>query len=145
MIDVAAGVVVRGERVLVSRRLPDGHLAGYWEFPGGKLEPGESPPEALVREIREELDVTIDVGPRWGVLPVVYDDRTVRLHFYFATIREGRPRALGCAEFRWVTVAELSSLSFPRADRQLLQTLLDHHQRGAPITSARCARNEERT
>lgn len=142
-VDVAAGVVVQGDRILVSRRRAEDHLGGFWEFPGGKIEPGETAPEALVRELREELDVIVNVGPRWGILPFRYRERVVRLHFYFATIRTGVPRAVECEECRWVRVQDLAALPFPDADRLLLEALLHHHQTGAPLSAARCQRIED--
>jgi 8-oxo-dGTP diphosphatase len=142
-VDVAAGVVLREGHVLVSRRRPEDHLGGFWEFPGGKIEPGETAPEAIVRELREELDVVVSVGPRWGILAVRYDERLVRLHFYFATIHSGVPRPVECDECRWVPVQDLPTLSFPDADRTLLETLLRNHRRGAPLTEARRERDED--
>ncbi len=120
---MAAGVIRRGEFVLIARRPADAHLGGYWEFPGGSREEGESLEECVVREIKEELDLTVRVGLH--ALTVRHDDpdRSLDLHFFLCTPVAGTPEAIGCDEFRWVTVSELSDFEFPPADRPLIEQL----------------------
>lgn len=120
---VVAAVVERDRRFLVTRR-PDGvHLEGHWEFPGGKLEPGETHADALRREMREELDAEVVVGARILAAPHRYSDRTVELHFYACGLR-GEPVPRLGQELRWVTRDEMRALSFPPADQALVRTLL---------------------
>jgi 8-oxo-dGTP diphosphatase len=136
-IDVAAGIVLRAEKVLVTRRLAGAHLGGLWEFPGGKIEPGETPAAALRRELAEELAVRVRVGPLWGILAHRYPERNVRLHFHFAWIARGEPRPAAAEELRWATPPELAELPFPGADRPLVRALLRCHREGIPLHHSR--------
>ena len=120
---VVAGVIVRDGRVLVSRRLQGTHLAGRWEFPGGKCEPGETHEACLGRELLEELGVTgVVIGPEIVVTEHVYPERAVRLHFRWCAITD-EPRGLLGQDLRWVTRNELASLDLPEADRDLVDRL----------------------
>ncbi len=119
---VAAAVVERDGQFLLTRRLAGTHLAGAWEFPGGKCEPGESPEACLRREIREELGVDIRVGTRLLVTRHDYPGRSVELHFYRGTIA-GSPAPLLGQEMQWVLRADLESLEFPEADAELIHRL----------------------
>ena len=119
---VVAAVVERDQRVLVTRRPPGSHLAGMWEFPGGKIDEGESHPAALKREMREELDVDVDVGELALHTTHDYPDRTVAIYFYRCKLL-GTPRPLLGQEMRWVGRADLPSLGFPPADRELIERL----------------------
>jgi 8-oxo-dGTP diphosphatase len=123
-IDVVAGVI-RGTdgRFLITQRLPDDTLGGYWEFPGGKVDPGEEPRAALVRELREELGIETEIGAEVHRVVHAYPDRDVRLFFYEARIISGEPQKLEVADLRWVTTAELMDYQFPEADRPLLEQL----------------------
>jgi 8-oxo-dGTP diphosphatase len=122
VIVVVAAVIEAGDRFLVTRRQPGVHLAGLWEFPGGKIAAGEAHDAALRRELLEELDVGVEVGERIFQTAHSYDDRTVELHFYRCSL-EGRPRPLLGQEMRWVARDELPSLGFPPADAELIQLL----------------------
>ncbi len=121
---VAAAVVRDEDRYLLTRRLPRGHLAGYWEFPGGKLEEGESPEEALVRECREECG--IDVVPI-DVLDVAfhrYPGKDVLLLFYACALGERRAVAhLEVADHAWVRAGQLDDFTLPPPDRRLVEKL----------------------
>lgn len=128
-VQVAAALISRDGRYLICRRKPDAHLGGLWEFPGGKREPGESLEDCLMREIREELGVDVSTPVPYTMLPHVYPERAVELHFFRCTIAGGEPRALGCAELRWVAPQDLDGYDFPPADRSLIQQLRDE---GAP-------------
>jgi 8-oxo-dGTP diphosphatase len=119
---VIAAVIERDGRWLVTRRLQGTHLAGYWEFPGGKCDPHETHAECLQRELREELGVEAVIGEPIIVTEHTYPERTVRLHFLRTTI-EGEPIARLGQEMQWVGRAELKTLSFPEADRSLIARL----------------------
>jgi 8-oxo-dGTP diphosphatase len=117
---VVAAVIERGGRILVSQRGPGGGQPGRWEFPGGKREPGERDDDALVREIREELGVEVEVGP------LLWTARAgpLELRFFGCDWLAGqRPRALGSVQFRWVRREDLPALSFPPADAGLVSAL----------------------
>jgi mutator protein MutT len=119
---VLAAVIERDGRVLVTRRLDHSHLAGLWEFPGGKCDPGESHEACLARELREELGVESRIKEEILVTEHAYPDRTVRLHFRRCEI-DTDPQPLLGQQMKWVTSAELQTLDFPPADRQLIQLL----------------------
>jgi 8-oxo-dGTP diphosphatase len=123
-IDVVAAIIRRADRVLLARR-PDtsSHLAGYWEFPGGKREEGESHAEALVREIREELGVEITVDDELIAVEHAYPEKTVRITFLNATLVDGEPHAQEGQLIRWVTPAEMEGLLMPAADVPVVEKL----------------------
>ncbi len=121
-IEVVAAVIEDRGRFLLARRLAGTHLAGTWEFPGGKCEPGETHEACLVRELREELDVEAIVGPEILVTEHAYPERTVRLHFRECAIA-GTPRAMLGQSLRWASRDELGSIAFPAADRTLVDRL----------------------
>jgi 8-oxo-dGTP diphosphatase len=105
--------------LLLTRRLRGTHLAGTWEFPGGKCEPGETHEDCLRRELLEELGVTAEIGEELFFTEHAYPDRTVQLHFRRCTI-QGEPRPLLGQEMRWVEKHDLGALEFPEADRELV-------------------------
>ena len=113
---VAAAVVVVEGRVLLTQRPGGTHLAGTWEFPGGKLEAGESPEEALCRELREEIGVEASVGEVFEVTFWRYAEKDVLLLFYRTTIVGGTVQHLGVAAHTWATADELEAYVFPPAD-----------------------------
>ena len=119
VIVVLAAVIERDGRLLVTRRLDHTHLAGMWEFPGGKCDPGETHDACLRRELMEELGVDATVGDEIVVTEHAYPERTVRLHFRACTI-EGTPQPKLGQDMRWVTREELGTLQFPEADRTLI-------------------------
>lgn len=124
-IDVAAGLVFRSGALLIAQRPAGSHLAGLWEFPGGKREDGEPWNACLVRELREELGVEVDVGELFEEVIHSYPEKTVRLRFFRARIVSGEPRAIGCAAVRWVTREALSRHAFPPADAALIRRLME--------------------
>ncbi len=128
---VAIGVVVDadGARLLICRRQPDAVLAGLWEFPGGKIEPGESPADAAVREVREELG--IEVASTGALEPIThaYAHAIVTLTPILCRHLSGEPQAIGCAEWRWVLPTELADFAFPEANAPLLAWLVTHLDR----------------
>jgi mutator protein MutT len=122
VIVVVAAVIEADHRFLVTRRQPGVHLAGMWEFPGGKIDPHESHANALRRELREELDVDVDVGERVFRTVHAYDNRSVELHFYRCSLK-GEPRPLLGQHMRWADRDELGTLGFPPADMELIRLL----------------------
>jgi mutator protein MutT len=122
VIDVVAAVVERDGQLLLTRRLDGTHLAGLWEFPGGKVGPGETHATALRREIREELGTDADVLELVLETTHTYPERAVRVSFYRCTLAS-EPTALLGQEMRWVWPADLDQLEFPAADRELIERL----------------------
>ena len=122
---VVAAVVERDGRFLVSRRLAGTHLAGLWEFPGGKVNTGETCEAALQREIAEEIGCEI-VGLREVFQTShAYPERRVELHFYRGEL-DGTARPMIGQELRWVTRQEFAALEFPPADNELIAALIHH-------------------
>jgi mutator protein MutT len=123
MITVVAAIIRRNDRILITQRSSDVHLAGLWEFPGGKVEPAESLDDALRREILEELGIRIRVENEFFTTEHHYPERSVRLHFFNCFIIEGEPRALEVADLRWISPSDLDELEFPEADKELIELL----------------------
>ena len=122
-VHVVAGIIRRGEDILLAKRLPGGPHGGFWEFPGGKVEEGESEEEALRRELKEELDVEVSVGERWREVTHPYPHVTIRLVFFFCTLAEGEPRPVGCEEIQWVPSEKLHHFSMPEADLEIVNAM----------------------
>jgi len=119
---VVAAVIERDGRYLLTLRPGGTHLAGHWEFPGGKCEAGETHADALCRELREELDIDASVGALVHAVTHAYPERTVELHFYACTF-EGDPRPMIGQQMRWVARDDLTALPFPEADADLIRLL----------------------
>jgi 8-oxo-dGTP diphosphatase len=119
---VTAAVIERDGKLLVARRPRGTHLEGYWEFPGGKCEAGESPEACLAREIREELDASVSVADEIYRTTYAYADRVLDLRFFACTLLT-EPRPLLGQEVRWVARRDLTSLAFPPADSELVERL----------------------
>lgn len=123
MLEVSAALIRRGDRFLICQRPANKTRGLEWEFAGGKREPGETGEQALVRECREELGIT--VVPRGVFMEVThaYPDVTVRLTLYNAEIAEGEPRLLEHADLRWIAPEEIPLYDFCPADRTILEKL----------------------
>jgi 8-oxo-dGTP diphosphatase len=119
---VSAGVLIEGDKVLLSERKRGAHLEGLWEFPGGKVEPGEDPRHALVRELEEELGIEAEIGDPVEITFHRYPAKDVILLFFEAwrTARSPEPTAIDVASIRWATLAELHNSDFPPADLDVL-------------------------
>lgn len=123
MTDVVAALIWEGDKFLACQRPANKARGLLWEFVGGKVEPGETPEQALIRECREELDVT--VAPRDVFMTVIheYPDLTVRLILFNAVIAEGTPKLLEHNDLRWITTAQIDELEFCPADEEILKKL----------------------
>ena len=132
---VLAAVIERDGRFLVTRRLKGTHLSGYWEFPGGKCEPGESHETCVMRELREELNVSSFVGAEILTTEHQYPSKCVRLYFRTCEI-EGEPEPMLGQEMRWVTREEMKAMQFPEADRDLIALLTERRSSAGPLGPA---------
>ncbi|HMP72013.1 MAG TPA: A/G-specific adenine glycosylase [Kiritimatiellia bacterium] len=121
---VGAGVIVdqRG-RILIARRNEKAMLGGLWEFPGGGVEEGETLPQCIARELAEELGLSVRVGPHLITVRHTFSHFRMDLHAYWVRIDSGRPKAIGCAGFAWVTPDTISTYALPRADQKILEAL----------------------
>ena len=124
VIDVAAALIFRRGQLLITQRYPGAHLGGLWEFPGGKVEPGESFPQCLRRELREELGIDVVVEEKIEAITHHYPEKTVHLQFFRCRLGAIEPQPLGCPDFRWIPPDQLPHIPFPPADARLLSKLL---------------------
>ena len=122
-IEVSAALIFRNGKILIAQRHAKSHLGGLWEFPGGKREPDETFEQCLVREIREELGIEVEVGELFEDISHAYAEKTVRLKFFVCKLISGQPQPLDCAAFKWVEKTELADYEFPAADARLLKKL----------------------
>ncbi len=125
VVRVVAGLIQDEHgRVLITQRRPQAFMPLKWEFPGGKVEPGESDAAALARELAEELDLEVAVGEHYMGLLHAYPDFSVDFHVYRCAICGGTIAKKAVYDFRWVTLAELDSFDFPPADEPTIEQLL---------------------
>jgi 8-oxo-dGTP diphosphatase len=124
VVEVAAAIIERAGRILVTRRDPAKHMGGLWEFPGGKREPGESIEACLERELDEELGIRVHVGARAALVPWAYPERRVLLHFFRCRLAGGRVRPREGQDYRWVARRELAALPMPPADAEIVASLV---------------------
>lgn len=129
-IPVACALIERDGTVLIAQRPAHKHLGGQWEFPGGKIEPGESPAAALRREIEEELRCRIEVGPALPPSPHSYPTTTIVLHPFICHLAPGSPEPTPVEHtaLRWLSPAELATTSLAAADRPIVHHYLAHLQ-----------------
>lgn len=123
MIEVVAAILIRDRYVLIAKRMADDKLANKWEFPGGKIEPGESPEDCLRREIMEEFHVEITVKQFFGESIYNYDFNTIHLKAYLAQLERGDLKPTSHSEYVWAEITELDSYDFAPADRPLAEKL----------------------
>lgn len=121
---VVAGIIRRENKVLLGKRPEHKSLAGLWEFPGGKIELGESPEKALKRELKEELDLDVDIGELKVVTTHNYNDVGVVLIFFEVNYWRGEPKPLYHSDLKWMVPAELKTVELPEANRLVLDRLL---------------------
>ena len=123
-IEAAIAIVLKGGKILVCQRKDDDTFGGYWEFPGGKQEDGESLEQCLARELREELNIA--ARPTTLLDPIVHDypEVLVRLHPFLCEHESGEPELLECQATRWIDPAELPNYRFPPANESLIEQIL---------------------
>lgn len=120
---VAAAILQKDGKYLITRRHKHSHLGHLWEFPGGKLEAGETPEQCIVRECREEIDLEIKPLRVFKEVTHAYPEVTVHLYFIICEIVSGIPRPVDCAGIAWASSDELKNYEFPEADLELIQDL----------------------
>lgn len=121
---VAAAILQREGKILLTKRKLEAHQGGLWEFPGGKQEMGETLEQCLQRELKEEIDIEVGAIKHFSVLRYRYPEKEVELHFFTCSIVQGDPKPLGCIEMAWVPKGELAFYEFPAADRPVLRKIL---------------------
>jgi len=127
VLQVVACVIERGGEFLITKRLKTSHLGHCWEFPGGKLELGENLAQCAIRECREEIDVEVKPLRLLQELTHAYPEKSVHLYFVLCALESGAPRAVECADWRWVHPSQLSEFEFPEADRTILKELSERN------------------
>ena len=113
----------RAGQILIDRRKAGGEMGGLWEFPGGKIEPGESIAECIEREIKEELDLAISVGDRLTTITHDYETFKVTLYVHYCKYLSGEPTPIECEEIRWVKPSQMNQYQFPQANAQIINLL----------------------
>jgi len=121
---VTAGVIIQRKKVLVTQRKKDTVRGMFWEFPGGKVRDGEDPRKALQRELKEELDIEVQVGKPLEVVYHLYPEHPILLLAFHCRIRQGSPEPVGCRDLRWVCMDELKRLALTPADEPIRKGLL---------------------
>ena len=121
--NVTAALILKNDKVLITKRLKGSHLEGFWEFPGGKQEKGESLEDCLEREIDEELGLKIRANNTLLTVNHNYGFKSISLYVFDCTIIAGEPRALQCREIRWVDPADLKKFEFPPPDLKIIELL----------------------
>jgi mutator protein MutT len=120
---IGVGIIWDGDKLLIDRRPPTGFLAGLWEFPGGKVESGETVVHCIAREIQEELGLTVKVGVEFITVNYTYPEFSVTLAVHHCQYLGGLPQLLACDAVEWVKIAELTSYDFPAANAQIIVAL----------------------
>jgi mutator protein MutT len=121
---IGVAVIWNGEReILIDKRRQNGDMGGLWEFPGGKVEPGETVEECIAREIQEELAIEVLVGDRLITINHTYPRFEVTLIVHHCQHLKGEPQPIESSEVRWVKVPDLETYAFPEANRQIIDAL----------------------
>jgi len=133
--DIAVGVIWKDGKVFIQQRPAEGLLGGLWEFPGGKQEPDETIEETVLREIREELALTVDLGAPIAIVKHAYTHFKITLHAFHCTYKEGAPEPKACEAWKWVAPDELSTFAFPKANKTVLEKVVAEwrEQVGVPV------------
>jgi A/G-specific adenine glycosylase len=124
-LDVAIAIVCRGQDILICRRRAKDRLGGYWEFPGGKVEPEESLAQCLARELKEELDIQAEPIAALPTIDHDYPDIQVRLHPFLCRHTNGEPVPLGCEQALWINPSALRDYRFPPANARLIEQVIE--------------------
>ncbi|HDG97241.1 MAG TPA: 8-oxo-dGTP diphosphatase MutT [Desulfobacterales bacterium] len=123
-LEVTAALVWDGDRILIARRPPGTHMEGYWEFPGGKREPGETLEQCLKRELMEELGLEVEVLEPLVRVNYEYQDRIVELHVFHCKVLKGEAVAKESQEICWVSPKDLGKYSFPPPDKEIVKNIV---------------------
>lgn len=123
MKEVTAGIIIDNNKILIAQRGANEKLAGKWEFPGGKIEVGETPQQCLKREIMEELEVDIEVGDYLGESIYTYPNGEIKLIAYFATVVDGDIKLSVHDKIEWITISEIDKYDFAPADITFIEKL----------------------
>lgn len=126
VIHVAVGVIVRDQHILLALRSSKQHQGGKWEFPGGKVEAGETVQQALSRELQEEVAIQVSESSAFMQLQYAYPEKTVLLDIHLVTGFSGEPHGREGQPLRWASVAELSQLEFPDANQPIVARIQQH-------------------
>ncbi len=127
IIEVGCAIIHQNGKLLIAQRKPDDHLGGYWEFPGGKVEPRETIEDCLIREVEEELGVRIKPEYLLKKAEHAYPECSLILHFYVCRFESGEPSKKDCHDFRWIHPEELPDFLFPPADADMIQDIIRNH------------------
>ena len=125
MTEVVAALIWDNDKFMICQRPANKARALLWEFVGGKVEPGETKEEALVRECQEELDITLDVGTIFMDVVHEYPDINVHLSLFNATIKQGEPKLLEHNDIKWITPLEIPQYEFCPADQEILAEIIN--------------------
>jgi mutator protein MutT len=123
-ITVAIAVIIRSGQLLIAQRKPDASFAHYWEFPGGKCEPGESVQACLHREIKEEVGLTIEILRPFDVIRHTYPTGNLAIHPFLCRILSGQPKPIACQQVLWIDPRDLLNYQFPPANESLLRKIM---------------------
>lgn len=124
MFIVTAAAMLKNGKVLIAQRERGSHMEFLWEFPGGKLEPDETPEECIIREIKEELDMDIEVLDIYKVVKFKYEEKDILLLCYLCKVIKGEGKTIECNDFRWVRREELADFDFVPADLSIVEKLI---------------------
>jgi mutator protein MutT len=120
---IGVGIIWDGDQLLIDRRPPTGALAGFWEFPGGKVEPDETVADCIAREIKEELGLSVRVGEELITVTHDYPDFSVTLAVHHCKYLGGEPQLLACKEVAWINIETLGNYKFPAANYPIVAAL----------------------
>ncbi|MBF0492046.1 MAG: 8-oxo-dGTP diphosphatase MutT [Deltaproteobacteria bacterium] len=123
LIEVAAAIIKKEGRYLITKRLKKSHLGHFWEFPGGKVERQETPEQCVIRECLEEIDVEVKPTQLFEELTHSYPEVSLKLYFFLCDLVSGTPKTIECADLKWVYPEELKDYPFPEADLEIIQRL----------------------
>jgi len=123
MIDVTAAIIIRNDRVLAARRAPHKEMAGYWEFPGGKVEHGETPEQSLARELEEELSIAVRVDEHFYTNKHDYGQKQIMLISYLCTWLVGEINLIDHDQIQWISASQFSTLNWAPADIPIVERL----------------------